>query len=301
MDLLKLHRILVATDFSPASEGAVEWAHLLSQRVGAELVFLHALFLDPALLLASTEAAVDLHAQLVEHNRREALALLRQLEERFPGARGLLQEGPPREAVLRAIREVEADLVCMGTHGRTGLPRLVFGSVAQHVVVHSPVPVLTVRADHRPPQVRCILVPTDFSPAADAALPWAGLLGQAFDARVVLLHVVEVTYEALVELAHEGRFEPVGEVILRQLEERARTALSARAQQLPRCETVIRVGVGAEVPRHRIGEVAREVDADLIVMGTHGRTGIERVLLGSVAEHIVRASPIPVLTVRHRP
>ncbi len=110
--------------------------------------------------------------------------------------------------------------------------------------------------------------------------------------------MVEVTYETLADLPWSGGFAPVGEAIARQLEERARAELAARAQGLAPCETVVRTGLGAGLSRQRIVEAAKEVGADLVVMGTHGRTGVDRILFGSVAEHVVRTSPVPVLTVR---
>ncbi len=295
-----VRRILAATDFSPASEGALRWGELLSSRLGAELVLFHAFSLDPALLVGPTGVAVDLASRLLEDARRSAEQAMQELQRRFPSARTVVEHATPREGIVRAAQSHGADLVCVGTHGRTGLPRLLYGSVAQHVVVHSPVPVLTVRQDDRPAQVRCILAPTDFSPAADAALPWADLLARTFDARLVLLHVVEITYETLADLPWSGGFTPVGEAIARQLEERARAELAARAAGLAPCETVVRTGLGAGLSRQRIVEAVKDVGADLVVMGTHGRTGVDRILFGSVAEHVVRTSPVPVLTVRQR-
>ncbi|MCS7174001.1 MAG: universal stress protein [Armatimonadetes bacterium] len=301
MERVAIRRILAATDFSPASEGALRWAHLLSERFGADLVLLHALFLDPALLLGPTGVTVDLYTRLVEHAREEAGQLLQQLEVRFPGARSVMREGPPREAILQAAAETRADLICMGTHGRSGISRLLFGSVAQHVVIHSPVPVLTVRqAVANTPEVRTVLVPVDFSPASDAALPWAELLARTFGARIVLLHVVELTYEELSAFSEWAGGEPLVEAVLRAAEERAREELRARAGRLQDAEVLLHTAFGTATARHRIPEVAREVSADLVVMGTHGRTGVERILFGSVAEHVVRTSPVPVLTVRHR-
>ncbi|MDR7414976.1 MAG: universal stress protein [Armatimonadota bacterium] len=301
MERVAIRRILAATDFSPASEGALRWASLLSQRFGADLVLLHALALDPALLLGPTGVTVDLYTRLVEHARQEAERLLRQLEERLPGARSMIREGPAREVILQATAETGADLVVMGTHGRSGIPRLLFGSVAQHVVVHSPVPVLTVRSTVTDtPQVRTVLVPVDFSPASDVALPWAELLARAFGGRIVLLHVVELTYEELSAFSEWAGGEPLLEAVLRAAEERAREELRTRAERLQGAEVLLHTAFGTATARHRIPEVAREVGADLVVMGTHGRTGVERILFGSVAEHVVRASPVPVLTVRHR-
>ncbi len=297
---LSIRKIFAATDFSPASEGALSWANFLASRLGAELILFHAFSLDPALLAGPTGITVDLAPRLLEETRRAAEESMRALQSRFPTARTVVEQAPARDAIVRAAQTHQADLVCIGTHGRTGLPRLLLGSVAQHVVAHSPVPVLTVRQDDRPVRLRCVLAPTDFSPTADAALPWADFLARAFDARLVLLHVVEVTYEALLELPRTVRAEPVGEALAKALQERAQRELQARAHGLGPCELVLRTGLGAGLSRQCILEVAQEVDADLVVMGTHGRTGIQRILFGSVAEHLVRTSPVPVLTVRRR-
>ncbi len=292
--------VLGATDFSPASEGAIRWAHAIAQRFQAELVLFHALSLDPTPLAGVAALAPDLASRLSAEARRAAEARMQDLQRRFPAARTVIEHTSAREGILRAAQAYRADLVCVGTHGRTGLPGLLYGSVAQHVVVHSPVPVLTVRPGDRPARVRCVLAPTDFSPASDLALPWAELLARTFEARLVLLHVLEFTYEALLELAEEGSLEPVGEVIARRLEDRARADLAARAERLAPCETLLRTGLGAGTCRLRIVEAIQEVEADLVVMGTHGRSGVDRLRFGSVAEYVVRTSPVPVLTVRQQ-
>jgi nucleotide-binding universal stress UspA family protein len=141
-----------------------------------------------------------------------------------------------------------------------------------------------------------ILVPTDFSPCADQALEHARTVARTFGASLHLLHVMEdpatstmMTVESYIPDVHQFR-EAVTKDATRQLEARLtagdRTALHATAQAS--------FGAGAR----GIVEYATGHHIDLIVMGTHGRTGVSHLLMGSVAEHVVRTAPCPVMTVR---
>ena len=135
-------RILIATDFSPGAEGALAWAKALATAFHAEVVLLHVLDLSrfPPNLAAAPAAE-----GLLDHFRIETKQEMAKMAERFPGARPIIREGMPRAAILEAAVETKADLIVMGTHGHTGLTHAFFGSVAEHVVRHSRVPVLTVR------------------------------------------------------------------------------------------------------------------------------------------------------------
>ncbi|MDR7554588.1 MAG: universal stress protein [Armatimonadota bacterium] len=144
---LRLQRILAATDFSPGAEPALRWAMGLAARFDARVTLLHVLDLSLGALagLPPEMAAMPATIELAERVRAEAEEQMRRLAARFPDAVPLLREGTPRAAILEVAKEIGADLIVMGTHGRTGLAKVLFGSVAEHVVRHSPVPVLTVR------------------------------------------------------------------------------------------------------------------------------------------------------------
>jgi len=139
--------ILVPTDFSPGAAGALEWAQALAAAFGAEVVLLHVLDLSLAALagLPSALAMVPAAGELLERIRAETAQEMATLAARLPGARSVIREGAPRPVILEVAQEVGADLIVMGTHGRTGLTHVFFGSVAEYVVRHSRVPVLTVR------------------------------------------------------------------------------------------------------------------------------------------------------------
>ncbi|MDQ7842305.1 MAG: universal stress protein [Armatimonadota bacterium] len=140
-------RILVPTDFSPGAEGALAWAQALGSAFGAEVVLLHVLDLSIAALAGfpSSLAMVPAAGELLDRIRGETAREMANLAARLPGARSIIREGTPRTVILEVAGEIQADLIVMGTHGRTGLTHLFFGSVAEHVVRHSRIPVLIVR------------------------------------------------------------------------------------------------------------------------------------------------------------
>lgn len=140
-------RILAPTDFSPGAESALSWARALGSAFGAEVVLLHVLDLSVAALAGfpSSLAMVPAAGELLERIRAETEQEMAKLAARLPGVRPLMRDGTPRTVILEVASELGADLIVMGTHGRTGLTHVFFGSVAEHVVRHSRIPVLTVR------------------------------------------------------------------------------------------------------------------------------------------------------------
>lgn len=137
-----------------------------------------------------------------------------------------------------------------------------------------------------------ILVPTDFSPSSDAAIDAAIDLAQRFDAKVTLLHVWQLPVypymEAMLNLS----------ALASEVERGATEALEKQLQQVrsryPAVQSVVQMGL----PWQAIIEIVKSQQVDLVVMGTHGRRGFDHLILGSVAERVVRLSPVPVLTIR---
>jgi universal stress protein A len=142
--------------------------------------------------------------------------------------------------------------------------------------------------------IRTILLPTDFSDSANAALDWAKDLAAAFEARIVLLHVVDLQYQMM----PSGLLvvpTPIPASVVRRAHTQAAAALDAAAANVPAVERrLVRKGHARDVTL----AVADEVKADVIVMGTHGRRGVEHLFIGSVAEYVVRHARVPVMTVR---
>lgn len=200
-------------------------------------------------------------------------------------------QGNPATAIVEYADEYDHDLLVMATHGREGVSRFLLGSVSEKVVRLATVPVLTARL--RPDErlafpYEDVLVPTDGSSAADRAADHALSLAAALDATVHVLSVVE-----------DGS--PVPDALSSDADEAAAAAdavddVIADAEARGVAETVRHVERGS--PAEAILGCVEANGVDAVVMGTTGRRGTDRILLGSVAEKTVRAAPVPVLTIR---
>jgi nucleotide-binding universal stress UspA family protein len=144
---VKVTRVLSPTDFSPGAEPALRWASSIAKAFGAALVLLHVLDLNIAAMagLPPSMGMMTMTEDLLKQMRSEANAEMERLSKSYPDAKVLVREGSPRPAILEVAEELKADMIVMGTHGRTGLAHVFFGSVAEHVVRNAKVPVLTVR------------------------------------------------------------------------------------------------------------------------------------------------------------
>jgi nucleotide-binding universal stress UspA family protein len=142
---------------------------------------------------------------------------------------------------------------------------------------------------------RRIVVPTDFSSCSDAALELAGKLARDQGAEVIAVHVVETGHVPLNAVIHPGG-DIEGLEVRTHMARLGQHELERRLQALPIAAERKRLHLAEGSPAATICQVAREVGADLIVMGTHGRTGLAHLLVGSVAERVVRTAKIPVLT-----
>ncbi len=183
----------------------------------------------------------------------------------------------------------------LSTHGRRGTARLLLGSIAEEVVRTSTVPTLTVTEQSKLWKVRQrILVPVDFSECSMHAVEAAARLSRLLSLNVHLLHVLEPTTspylgEALVELAEPPQEEQRASAV-KQLEE-----LAERAGLQDQFQTSIAIGSAKD----RILQLAQTLDPALLVLGSHGRRGFGRVVLGSVAETVVREAHRPTLIVKN--
>jgi glycine betaine transporter len=142
-----------------------------------------------------------------------------------------------------------------------------------------------------PPKIRTILVPTDFSDYSERALSYAEVLGKNVGARIVLLHVIDALSFVVTESLQ-------WEDIYRRLRASAKPLLEGQVRKTEKKGLPAAYDLVQGAPYDQIVKKAGEIGADLIVMGTHGRTGMSHLLLGSVAERVVRLAPCPVLTVR---
>ncbi|WP_435096942.1 universal stress protein [Halorubrum sp. N11] len=200
-----------------------------------------------------------------------------------------VRQGGVAETIAAYTEEHKIDLVAMPTRGRTGFDRLLLGSTTERVVRESTVPVLSIRPDGESARYpyRNVLVPTDGSDRAGDALDRALTFAERAGATVHVLSVVDIG------IIGSERYSGVDTLV--KGAERTVADAAATAEEAG-VETVEAVDVGSSASLG-IQAYVDENDIDLVVMGTQGRTGVERYLLGSVAERTVRTSPVPVLTV----
>jgi len=273
---------------------------------GAAAVFDHALDVAEAhdatvhvLNVADTtrESVTQVRGRIVDALERAGAEVVREAATRgrdrdVPTVTEVLQ-GEPYRTIVDYAETYDIDLVIMPTHGRRGLRRFLLGSTTERVVRRSEVPVLTVRPDDdvtvRYPY-RTVLVPTDGSDPAHAALDVGLDVADAAGAAVHLLSVVDVT-----SLGVDVR----ADIQADALEESANELVDAAAERANAAgiDPTTAVEFGGSIPRVIRSYVA-DHDVDLVVVGTHGRTGFDRYVLGSVAESLVRTAPVPVLTAR---
>lgn len=283
------NRILVPLDGSTLSERALPVATLLGQATGGRLSLVRA--------TGENDSAGGA--------RQQARAYLESVAHRL-GTQASVDvatpDGPAARGILAEIDRQHADLVVMTTHGHTGLQRLVHGSVAEAVLADSPVPVLLVRMNVTPaaaawrPARPCLLLPLDGSFFAEAALRPAAAMARALDWTLVLLRVVASPAALLVD-PEVARPETTDRIIQDEEGEADRylhsLANTLRAEGL-RVETRIRVGQAAQA----ILDEGATAGASLVVMATHGRTGLERLMRGSVASEVLHRGSLPLLLIR---
>jgi nucleotide-binding universal stress UspA family protein len=243
-------------------------------------------------LLPGEEELTPAWGDLLARRLRSARTRLETLERGLAGVQVATvvtdADAAPR-GVVNLARELGAQAVVLGTHGRSGLARALLGSVAEGVIRSAPCPVLAVKEGSSVPY-RHVLAATDFSDASRAALGLAAGIARLFEARLSLAHVVE---------PRMAPAELVGLPV--QLEDPAAAATRA-ASDLERLvgnlpgpvETFLRHGD----PAAELAGLVAEKRPDLLVMATHGRTGLGRVLQGSVAEEVLRGAACAVLTCR---
>jgi nucleotide-binding universal stress UspA family protein len=296
----KFKKILATTDFSSQSLPGVRYALNLQSQFGSALTLLHVV--ETASRLSGLEAVVLAKADSeVAARARAELAKLARKEAGAGGkVAGMIRTGKAFNEITAAASENGTDLIIIATHGYLGIKRVLLGSTTEQVVRHAPCPVLTIPTGSAPKptdkktfQIKKLLVPIDFSDLSKAALPWAASLATQFNAELVLLHVEEIF--------------PIDYLLGRELMSHTMVPLMKQAKAELKdlakglCKTTsanISAVVRAGKPFEEICHAAKELAADMIVLTTHGHTGLKHVWLGSTAERVVRHAHCPVLVAR---
>jgi nucleotide-binding universal stress UspA family protein len=296
--------ILIPIDFSRGSLKAIPYALAISRQFGATVHLLHIVdtsqYLPPTLLTLPLVPQAELNRQLLK--RLQAVAL------KFSAAGKIEVHNPPEgrayEEICAAARQLKTDLIVIATHGYTGYKRTFLGSTAERVVQHSPCPVLVVRQHYRALigangqatgdgfRLKRILIPVDFSECSQAALNYGLKIARDFRAGLTLLHVVNPHYY---HFGHEYAALDAPRLMAAARDSSRKQMWEMAKKTNLRCSVEVRQGP----PAKEICEYANE-DVDLIIISTHGRSGLSHALIGSTAERVVRHADGPVLVVPAR-
>jgi nucleotide-binding universal stress UspA family protein len=298
--MIRLERILCPTDFSKFAFRAADYAVALGRHYDAEVHFLHVI---PSALIHAEQ--YPYYAEAVPpapEFRKRALERLDAFVA-LSGTEGVrtrfsVAEGAPVSAILEAAEADRASLLCLGTHGREGVERLVLGSVAEKVLRKARCPVLTVSepGDEREPKkavFKNILCAVDFATLSLKAVEYCLSLAQESGGRLTLVNTLEWFPDEPVWIGS-----PDVSDYRSQMEEQVRTRLEDIVPREVREWCEIEVAVRSGKAYREILTVARERKADLIAMGVRGRNPLDIMLFGSTTQHVVRHSECPVLTIR---
>ncbi|MEN8181113.1 MAG: universal stress protein [Myxococcota bacterium] len=299
--MLSIETILVPVDFSAHSKAALIRAIDLARDVGARLHLLHC-YEVPYPGVAEYQVAIP--DTVWERVREVAARRIEELREQAASA-GVevstdVSSEPAANAIATVAERIGADLIVMGTRGNTGLEHVLLGSVAERTLRSAPCNVLAVKgpkesspASDAASPIRTILAAVDYSPRSLAALTTAVELSQRIGAKLHIVHAfsLPVVFAGPYEIAVPGAvFDEARRGAREELEKVTREA-SAEGVAI---ESHLAEGPAASA----IVATAEELGADLIVMGTHGHTGLKHLMLGSVAERTLRLAPCSVLTVK---
>ncbi len=295
-------KLLVPYDGSPFSARALPIAAALARRTGAtlHLVLVH----DPSSFIpfVAAEVAVPVYDSELEHERRGHDRRALEAQVATLASQGLLVssrllEGTTIEALVEYGQEIGADLTVMTTHGRGGFERLRLGSVASAYLVRATNPVLLVRGGGTDavPVVPSgsLLCPLDGSPFSEAMIPHARAFAEALDMPMALFGVT---------VPHAMPMAPIGTELLADpgaLEAESDGRRQYLARMLAQCPVGATANATTDLSVARaILEEAARIDAGVIAMASHGRSGLMRLVLGSVADEVVRHAELPVLLYR---
>lgn len=293
-----LKNILFATDFSVAAHAALPYALAMARHYGSMLHAVHVIS-ELDLLLRPEPTSFSTYEAVLGDETRIALQKIRDLIPELNDMANDVQvcRGKVWDAISQNVSENRVDLIVVGTHGRTGVGKLLIGSVAEEILRQSPCPVLTVGPKARgrvkeeldetgkntrwaDVQFKQILFATDFTPASVAAASYAVSLAEEFEARLGLLHVIDP-------------LQPTPSELVRQ---RLEALVPQEAELWCAAESIVKYGVPAE----EILRGASERNADLVVLGVRAakdHVGIATHFPWSTAHRVITGSACPVLTV----
>jgi nucleotide-binding universal stress UspA family protein len=298
---MPLRKIVVGVDFSAGADVAAARAVEVAAHVGAELVLVHAATVPetpevPASMQATADALVGILAERLSLERGQLDQLRERLQASGVIVSQLVVDRDPDDALIESAAELHADLIVTGSRPHTGVRRWLLGSVAEHVIRGAACSVLVARGGDPDRGFERIVVGSDFSPAAEAALAQAVELARP-GSSIDLVHCFQsplLGATAGVDVLQVEGYANLRDELLADAHARCDAAIAAYAG----APVVFRTHLVEQSAREAVCDLAVQVNADLVVVGNHGRRGLRRVLLGSVAEAVVRHAPCSVLVAR---
>jgi nucleotide-binding universal stress UspA family protein len=301
--MVDINRILCPVDFSEFSERAFEHAVAIARWFESAITVLHIVDVRLETPVGPPLAPIALAPPVLTSAAREPIA--GELQRLVAAAAApdvaietIVRDGRPDTAILELAAMLPADLLVMGTHGRSGFDRLVMGSVTEKVLRKAACPVLSVpprsHGSGAPVALKSILCPVDFSQSSMEALQCAVSLAEESDGRLTVLHVADALSPhdlPVYELQNVAEFQA-------ECDRRLRQRLADFVPGAARAYCTIEERVTSGKPWREILRVAQEQQADLIVIGIRGRNSVDRALFGSTTEQVVRQAVCPVLTLR---
>jgi nucleotide-binding universal stress UspA family protein len=298
---MTVRKIVVGVDLSPGTELAAARAAEIAAQTGAELVLVHAATVAespdvPASMKPTADALRGILLERLAQDRAALGDLRERLQDSGVAVSQLVVDRDADDALVEAATELGADLIVTGTRDRGRVRRWLLGSIAESVVRAASCSVLVTRGGDPERGFQRIVVGTDFSPAAEGALARAVELARP-GAAIDVVHCFQVPLLSLTSnpdaVPVEG-YETLRAELLADAHARGDAALAVHAG----APVTFRFHLVEEKPREAVCDLAEQLGADLVVIGSHGRRGLRRVLLGSVAEAVVRHAPCSVLVAR---
>lgn len=287
-----MNKILVATDFSPHAGRALDYAAMFARLFDASLELITSAWVPPIVssdAVPLNVAGITMPAGFIDAARDRARAQLEEIAKPLRDT-GLevscvVTMESPSTAIAARAEEMGADLIALGTRGHSGLKHVLLGSIAERTARTATCPVLTAHEDSPAAgSLHKVLVPTDFSDSAAHALELAKTIAAKAGASLILQHACHVP------VSLESDVWSLDAPVFAGLEEEARKRLSALGVDAE-------IAVSRGIPDVEIVEQAKASSADLIVVGTRGRSGLAHLVLGSTAERVIRHATAAVISV----
>jgi nucleotide-binding universal stress UspA family protein len=299
-EMISIRKILFPTDFSVCADAALAWSVMLAQGFDSELIMFH------AVVLHGDDAGDEVYSRfpdLEKVNRAREQSADSKLGKAISGIDKLVVRQKVRrgfsapDEIINYAREEKADLIVLGTHGRKGLQHLLLGSVAERVVRFADCPVLAVRClpdrPRREVVLNRIVLPVDFSAHNDRAARYATVLAASLGAEIEVVHVftrgIPPTFYSI---GKESIFE-VDTGLVGRAEQAINDFMRRAGVEKPYRTTLVEGR-----PAEEIAKAAAKGDCSLVVMSSHGAGAVERMLIGSTTERVLRLAECPVLVIK---